>query len=175
METSDEKAGCDISRRHALRVVVQGGFVLVATALGGGESEAAAWVNVGSVEQFKTGVPRRVTLAKGQVVFVTRHDSTHWLALSARCTHEGGEVRWDAAQKRFVCPLHGASFAVTGKDPRGAARAPLASFPAQLKGTTVQLDTSRVSVGATPRRGKGKGEHDDDEHEGKKRHKRDDD
>ena len=81
------------------------------------------------------------------------------------------EVRWEATQKRFVCPLHGASFAATGKDPRGAARTPLASFPAQLKGTTVQLDTSRVSVSATPTKGRGKGEHDDDddEHEGERR------
>ena len=175
METKSEQSGCDITRRHALKVLVQGGFVLVATAIGGGESEAATWEKVGSVEQFKTGVPRRVTLAKGQVVFVTRQDSTHWLALSARCTHEGGEVRWSATQKRFVCPLHGASFAATGKDPRGAARTPLASFPAQVKGTTVQLDTSRVSMNATPTKGKSKEEHDDDEHESKKRHRRDDD
>lgn len=182
METNHEKTGCDISRRHALQVLVQGGFVLVATAISSGESEAATWEKVGRVEQFKTGVPRRITLPKGQVVFVTRQDSTHWLALSARCTHKGGEVRWDVNQKRFVCPLHGASFAATGKDPRGAAHTPLESFPAQLKGTTVQLDTSRVSMNATPTKGKGKGHEDDGdehegerEHEGKKRHKRDDD
>ena len=176
METTSEQTGCEITRRHALNVLVQGGFVLVATAIAGGESEAASWVNVGSVAQFKTGMPRRITLPKGQVVLVTRQDSTHWLALSARCTHEGGEVRWNATQKRFICPLHGASFAATGKDPRGAARTPLASFPTQLKGTTVQLDTSRVSMNATPTKGKDKGHgDDDDEHEGTKRHKRDDD
>jgi cytochrome b6-f complex iron-sulfur subunit len=179
METKSEQLGCEITRRHALKVLVQGGFVLVATAIGSGESEAATWEKVGSVAQFKTGVPRRITLPKGQVVLVTRQDSTHWLALSARCTHEGGEVRWNATQKRFVCPLHGASFAATGKDPRGAARTPLASFPAQVKGTAVQLDTSRASVSATPTKGKGHEDDDDEhegerEHEGKKWHKRDD-
>jgi hypothetical protein len=127
-------------------VLVQGGFVRVATAIGGGESEAATWEKVGSVAQFKMGVPRRITLPKGQVVFVTRQDSTHWLALSARCTHT-----------------------------------PLASFPVQLKGTTVQLDTSRATRNATPTKGKGKGHEEDDEHEGerehegKKRHTKDDD
>lgn len=158
MNTNDEISGCDITRRHALQIAVKGGLVFVAACLSSGEANAASWEQVGKVGQFTVGVPRRVALAKGQIVFVVRPDKTHWLALSARCTHKGGEVHWEAKQRRFVCPLHGATFAATGKDPQGAAGTPLATYPLQLKGAIVQVDSAKASAIPPKRR-----ERDDDD------------
>jgi cytochrome b6-f complex iron-sulfur subunit len=167
MNDDVETKGCDITRRHALQIAIKGSLVLVMAGLGSGEAEAATWEQVGTTGQFTVGTPRRLTLKNGQVIFVTRQDKTHWLALSARCTHEGGEVRWETKQKRFVCPLHGASFALTGKDPKGAARAPLATYPIQLKGASVQIDTAKLDPG--PKMQHREGDDEDDEH-GRKDH-----
>lgn len=162
MNDDVETKGCDITRRHALQIAIQGSLVLILAGIGSGEAEAAAWEQIGTTGQFTVGTPRRLTLKNGQVIFVTQQDKTHWLALSARCTHEGGEVRWEAKQKRFMCPLHGATFALTGKDPRGAARSPLATYPIQLKGASVQIDTAKIVQG--PKRQHGEDDEDDEEH-----------
>lgn len=176
MNDDVETKGCDITRRHALQIAIKGSLVLVMAGLGSGEAEAATWEQVGTTGQFTVGTLRRLTLKNGQVIFVTRQDKTHWLALSARCTHEGGEVRWETKQKRFVCPLHGASFALTGKDPKGAAHTPLATYPIQLKGASVQIDTAKL--GPVPKKQHREGDGEDDEHDRKDesgKRRRDDD
>lgn len=184
MDIDTERTECQVTRRHALKIVVRSGMVLVCALLAEGESRAAAtWEQVGTVDKFPIGVPKRAVLSKGQVIFVLQQSSNRWLAVSALCTHKGGEVRWEPAKKRFFCPLHGATFTADGKNPQGPARTPLAAFPVQLKGKNVSVDAARAPAGnATPGRKGGKKHEEEEEHEERehrdrkdKHHKDDDD
>jgi cytochrome b6-f complex iron-sulfur subunit len=150
--SQNEGQGCDITRRHALGVMVKGGLVLVCAMLAGESAEAAPqWVAVGAAAQFKVGVPQKVTLPGGPPIFILKQDKTHWLAISAICTHAGAELSWKADAKVFACPKHGATFNATGGDPKAPARKPLPTYPVTLKGKQVQVDASKIAKpGAKP-------------------------
>lgn len=171
MERDNDTLPCEITRRHALQIAIQGGIVLVGAFLPGQAAEGAGvWERVGTIAQFPIGVPRLITLSKGKTIYVLREDRSHWLALDPQCTHKGAEIHWNPEQKRFVCPLHGASFGVNGQNPTGPARKPLAQYPTQVKGKEVRVDVAGVPApssrnGGKKRQEKGR-DHDEDEKEG---------
>jgi Rieske Fe-S protein len=59
------------------------------------------------------------------------HQEGETLALSARCTHLGCTLTYDAVSRKFRCPCHGSVFALSGERLEGPARDPLQ--PAPLK------------------------------------------
>jgi cytochrome b6-f complex iron-sulfur subunit len=63
-------------------------------------------------------------------VFLVRREG-ETLALSARCTHLGCTLSYDAVSGKFRCPCHGSVFALSGERLEGPARASLQ--PAPLK------------------------------------------
>ena len=50
-------------------------------------------------------------------------------ALSARCTHLGCTLNYDAVSQRFKCPCHGSIFSISGKWISGPARKDLYRVP----------------------------------------------
>ena len=50
-------------------------------------------------------------------------------ALSARCTHLGCTINYDAVSRQFKCPCHGSIFAISGKWISGPAKKDLITVP----------------------------------------------
>jgi nucleotide-binding universal stress UspA family protein/nitrite reductase/ring-hydroxylating ferredoxin subunit len=59
-------------------------------------------------------------------VAVYRDDRGNVTTLSAKCTHMGCTVRWNAADRTWDCPCHGSRFGPTGAVVNGPAERPLA-------------------------------------------------
>ncbi len=96
------------------------------------QAAPAQWTTVGPAQQFVKGTPERIVVAGGGVLYVTRLGQSALLAVSAKCTHRGCEVGWNAADHYFHCPCHGAVFGASGKNVQGTRRSPnewLASLP----------------------------------------------
>jgi len=62
----------------------------------------------------------------GRKVAVYRTDDGDLVAVSAKCTHMGCTVGWNAADKSWDCPCHGSRFTATGEVLNGPAAKPLA-------------------------------------------------
>ena len=146
MEMDGMPVGCEVTRRDALKVMVASGFVLVGLMLGVDADAAPTWVKAGPVADFEVGVPKKVTLPGKQVVFIVQKDKKTYTAVSAVCTHKGKEINWDAATKRYVCPAHGATFDIDGKDPKTPAMEPLATATAKVQGKDVVVDAEKLPM-----------------------------
>ena len=57
------------------------------------------------------------------------HEPGGMVALSARCTHLGCTLNYDAASRKFKCPCHGSEFNISGERTAGPARENLAKVP----------------------------------------------
>jgi Rieske Fe-S protein len=82
--------------------------------------------------------PGQGTIARigGKLYAVSRDDSGELCMLSARCTHLGCIVGWNAADRAWECPCHGSRFAADGTVVQGPATADLkpTSWSAPLAG-----------------------------------------
>ena len=63
----------------------------------------------------------------GKAVIVVR-DRSGFKAFSASCTHLGCLVKWDPAQKEFLCPCHAAVFDANGGVVSGPPPSPLPPY-----------------------------------------------
>jgi len=62
-------------------------------------------------------------------IIIIREGDAKFAAFSAKCTHKGGLVEYDAATKQIACPKHGSRFdQETGAVAKGPAETPLASY-----------------------------------------------
>ncbi|MEX2420990.1 MAG: universal stress protein, partial [Actinomycetota bacterium] len=66
-----------------------------------------------------------IVASADQKVAVYRDRKGKVTTLSARCTHTGCTVKWDAAEDGWLCPCHGSRFAPTGAVVHGPAERPL--------------------------------------------------
>ena len=133
-----ENGTMDCDRRTFLK---RSGAVLGMLALAGVPSalaEDAAWTAVGAEADFPEGEPK--FLMEHKVFVVKTPDGVR--ALSARCTHRGCLVRWEANE--FVCPCHRARFAGDGAVLRGPARDPLPARPAKIEAGQVLLGSENA-------------------------------
>jgi nitrite reductase/ring-hydroxylating ferredoxin subunit len=90
----------------------------------------------------KAGGSQVIDSSAGKLIIVNE-GGAKFAAFSARCTHKGGTVGYDAAAKKLVCPKHGSAFdGSTGAVVNGPADAPLKSFPAKSS-----ADKVTISVG----------------------------
>jgi len=101
------------------------------------------WHRVASLADLTTGIARPVD-AGGVPVFIVR-DGNSARALSRVCTHMGCLLRFDAADRDFQCPCHGAVFDLNGNPDPWYTQAPLPPLPA----LQVQIVEGSVYVRST--------------------------
>ena len=110
------------------------------------------WTPVGPAKDFLKNTPKHVALPDGRVLFVTRRSAALLEAVSAKCTHRGCEVGWQAGDTQFHCPCHGAVFAADGKNTHGTRRSPdehlpnLPVVPVRQKGAVVQVNLQALHI-----------------------------
>jgi Rieske Fe-S protein len=67
-----------------------------------------------------------IVISKWDKVAGYRDEDGELHAVSARCTHLGCQVAWNAAERSWDCPCHGSRFSVDGEILDGPATKPLA-------------------------------------------------
>ncbi|MEM8805766.1 MAG: ubiquinol-cytochrome c reductase iron-sulfur subunit [Cyanobacteria bacterium P01_G01_bin.38] len=74
----------------------------------------------------------------GPVLIVRPPDSPDEIvAVNPKCTHQGCNVDWKAAQGLFVCPCHSSLFAPDGAVTQGPAGLPLATYTVEVDGESI--------------------------------------
>jgi Rieske Fe-S protein len=120
-----------------------GGAVLTVSALGGsafaGNFEDVTIDVAADGPLAKTGGYQYADSSAGKII-VINEDGTNFAAFSAKCTHKGVTVKYDAASGMIKCPAHGSQFdGKTGAVTHGPADDPLKSFAAKETGTKVTV------------------------------------
>jgi len=64
---------------------------------------------------------------------------TSFTAVQVACTHEGTTIAYNAAQSKFICPLHGSQFSQTGQVLVGPAVIALKKYTVGITGTTLTV------------------------------------
>jgi len=112
--------------------------------------KAGAWVDLGSVKDFKPGAPLLVeytqrkrdawvTSVNRSSAWVVTADGKEFTAFDPRCTHLGCPFRWNAGEKKFLCPCHTASFAMDGKVLGGPPPRPLDRYETKVEGGRLMI------------------------------------
>ena len=84
-----------------------------------------AWISLGPLENFPTGVPTLFTFTRTKIngwektvtsygVYIVRKSETEVVVFSNVCTHLACRVTWKEDEKGFVCPCHDGIFDVDG-------------------------------------------------------------
>jgi cytochrome b6-f complex iron-sulfur subunit len=100
------------------------------------------WVHVASVAEIPSGAIRPFTAGALQGFVI--NEGGRYRALSRLCTHMGCALTFHRPQQAFVCPCHGAAFAMNGRQRFGPSyyRLALASLPeidVRTQGDSVQV------------------------------------
>jgi Rieske Fe-S protein len=81
---------------------------------------SSALNKVGGTQTFDTKSGKIIVVHTGEMNFA---------AFSAKCTHKGGPLEYDAATKQLTCPWHGSRFdSATGAVVKGPAKQPLPAY-----------------------------------------------
>ena len=141
----NEIVDCPGRREFLVKAALMaGGLVLTVS------GSAASLKAFAPVEDITVPIDEKSPLAKvgGSVVvnskagkiIIVRTGEAVFSAYSAKCTHKGTTVEYDAAKNQFVCPRHGSIFdGINGKVIEGPADEPLPSFPATGTAASVKV------------------------------------
>jgi len=109
------------------------------------------WFPVGRVSEVPPGTA--VPFTAGAVVGHLVNLNGELLALSGVCTHMGCLLRWQAAERTFLCPCHGAIFSARGEfQPRrpGTYQPPLPLLQVRVEADQVYVWSTTGEPGDAP-------------------------
>jgi cytochrome b6-f complex iron-sulfur subunit len=144
MSECKDKPSC-FSRRDFLvkSAFFAGGAVLTVSALGNsafaGKFEDVT-IEVATDGPLAKAGGYQIVDSTARKIIVINEDGTNFAAFSAKCTHKGVTVKYDAASGMIKCPAHGSQFdGKTGAVAHGPADDPLKSYAAKENGTKVTV------------------------------------
>ncbi|MEQ1924040.1 MAG: Rieske (2Fe-2S) protein [Pyrinomonadaceae bacterium] len=134
MKDCNKASDCGGRREFLVKAAgLAGGVALTISGIGSafGRSAADVTVTIDAASPLnKVGGSVIVDSTAGKII-IARTGEAAFIAYSAKCTHKGGLVEYDAAGKQFVCPKHGSKFdAANGNVTDGPAETKLSSFKA---------------------------------------------
>lgn len=125
--------------------MIAGGLVLTLSRAGStfGESFEDVTVTIDDKSPLKKiGGSAIVDSTAGKLIILRTGDAA-FVAFSAKCTHKGGLVEYDAASNQFVCPKHGSRFdSANGAVKEGPATTSIASYKATGTAASVTVTVS---------------------------------
>ncbi len=109
-----------------------------------------AYERVCSLDEVKDDQGLAVTLGGDEIVIARNGDEV--FALQNECSHAAVALsEGDVADCQIECWLHGSMFDLrTGKPTNLPATEPVATFPIEVRGTDVYVDTETTLNGVTP-------------------------
>ncbi len=109
-----------------------------------------AYERVCSLDEVKDDQGLAVTLGGDEIVIARNGDEV--FALQNECSHAAVALsEGDVADCQIECWLHGSMFDLrTGKPTNLPATEPVATFPVDVRGTEVYVDTETTLNGVTP-------------------------
>lgn len=143
MKDCNKSSDCSGRREFLVKAAgLAGGLVLTLSGIGSalGRSLADVTFNIDTASPLnKVGGSVVVDSTAGKIIIARTGDAA-FIAFSAKCTHKGAIVEYDAAGKRFVCPKHGSKFdAANGNVTDGPAGTKLQSFKAAGTASSVTV------------------------------------
>ncbi len=143
----DPKANCTNRREFLVKAgLIAGGLVLTLSAPSFALATPFADVVVPIDDKSPLNTVGGSSIVDSTVgkIIIVRTSDTMFVAFSARCTHKGFTLDYDAAHKQFSCSKHGSAFdGATGSVTHGPAADNLQSYAA--KGTAKSVT---VTVGS---------------------------
>jgi Rieske Fe-S protein len=135
----------DISRRLFLGRLLQAGGALIAAGMFRPREALAAapdmWIKIGKLDSFPLDTPMLVRdgwratdgkkVTKYPVHVLRTQNATR--VMSAKCTHFGCTVAWQADDKQYHCPCHGAIYDPQGAVTHGPAKKALAEYQNKIE------------------------------------------
>ncbi len=97
-------------------------------------------IYAGKVNEFEVGSVNYFREARFYLVRL----EPGFLALYRKCPHLGCVVPWVEAESDFNCPCHSSLFNVVGEVLSGPAPRPMDTFPVEIRGDEVYVDTGQV-------------------------------
>jgi cytochrome b6-f complex iron-sulfur subunit len=94
---------------------------------------------------------------KGVTLVRNPTNSQQLIAVNPKCTHQGCDVKWAAAEKKYACPCHSASFDANGAVLNGPATKPLTTYQAKIVGSQVLVKVSAPTAKSSQSSPSGRG------------------
>jgi Rieske Fe-S protein len=127
------------------------------------DSEAGAWIAIGTAEDFPTGETRLVDFESpvrspgdGETAkvacWVRRISGRNFQVFAVNCAHLGCPVRWFAQSKLFLCPCHGGAYYEDGSKAAGPPERGLFEYRHRLTGNALEIHAGGLPTLATQAR-----------------------